>query len=388
MSNPSKVYYDIQIANYASDSTAPPFVLFNEVRESPLITDASLYEMSIVRFQLDTLSIPCFTSEIQLNQPNPNLTVYSMTMSYKGVDSQQTYINWIPQNQNAPVPTGPSLNNSRLPDNTNFYYDIYNYQWFVDLVNTCFVNCFTSLQTNVGIAGLMMPTSNIPFMIFDCTTNSAIISCDVEGFQTNTANPLGTGPGGSSYIQIFFNASLFNLFYSFNAILLGNVGIQNGKNNLIKVLDTTSGLNTLQIPIFPDPTITPYISIQVVQLFSTIGIWTPISSIVFCSNTLPIYKNSLANPLIYYDGVNVNVSSTGANYANIITDMISDGQYSPTLLYQPAVYRMISLNGSQPIKNIDVQVYYKNKLGMMTPFRLLSNCSSSIKIMFSKKNML
>ena len=153
-------------------------------------------------------------------------------------------------------------------------------------------------------------------------------------------------------------------------------------------MDTTSGLNTLQIPIFADPTITPYISIQVLQLFSTVGIWTPISSIVFCSNTLPIYKNSLANPLIYYDGVNVNVSSTGANYANIITDMISDGQYSPTLLYQPTVYRMISLIGSQPIKNIDIQVYYKNKLGIMIPFRLLSNCSSSIKIMFSKKNML
>ena len=36
MSIPSKVYYDIQIANYASTTTAPPNVLFNEVatRES------------------------------------------------------------------------------------------------------------------------------------------------------------------------------------------------------------------------------------------------------------------------------------------------------------------------------------------------------------------
>ena len=74
--NPSKVYYDIQIANYASTTTAPPNVIFNEVREGPLIADASLYEMSIVRFQLDTLSIPCFTAEIQLSQPNPNLCVY------------------------------------------------------------------------------------------------------------------------------------------------------------------------------------------------------------------------------------------------------------------------------------------------------------------------
>ena len=199
---------------------------------------------------------------------------------------------------------------------------------------------------------------------------------------------MGVQPGGSTYIQIFFNASLFNLFYSFNAILLGNVGVQYGKNNLIKVLDSTSGLNTLQIPIFPEPDVIPYTAIQVLQLFSTVGIWTPISSIVFCSNTLPLYKNLLSNPLIYYDNVNVNVSSTGANYANIITDMVADGQYSPTLMYEPSVYRMISLIGNQPIKNIDVQVYYKNKLGILTPFKLNSNCSASIKIMFSKKNML
>ena len=178
------------------------------------------------------------------------------------------------------------------------------------------------------------------------------------------------------------------MFYSFNEIMCGNVNVQNGKNNLIKVLDTTSGLNTLQIPIYAVPGVVPYTAIQVLQLFSTVGIWTPISSIVFCSNTLPIYKNSLSNPLIYYDNVNVNVSSTGANYANIITDMVADGQYSPTLIYEPTVYRMISLIGNQPIKNIDVQVYYKNKLGILTPFKLNSNCSASIKIMFSKKNML
>ena len=388
MSIPSKVYYDIQIANYASTTTAPPNVLFNEVRESPLVSDASLYDMSIVRFQLDTLSIPCFTSEIQLSQPNPNLTVYSITMSYKGVNSAQTYVQWIPQNYNAPIPTGPSLNSSKLPDNTHFYYDMYNYQWFIDLLNTCFITCFNSLKANLDLAGIEMPTDNIPFIIFDSTSNSAIINCDVAGFQTNTNDPMGVQPGGSTYIQIFFNASLFNLFYSFNAILLGNVGVQYGKNNLIKVLDSTSGLNTLQIPIFPEPDVIPYTAIQVLQLFSTVGIWTPISSIVFCSNTLPLYKNLLSNPLIYYDNVNVNVSSTGANYANIITDMVADGQYSPTLIYEPSVYRMISLIGNQPIKNIDVQVYYKNKLGILTPFKLNSNCSASIKIMFSKKNML
>ena len=384
--NPSKVYYDIQIANYASTTTAPPNVIFNEVREGPLIADASLYEMSIVRFQLDTLSIPCFTAEIQLSQPNPNLCVYSITMCYKGVNSDQTYVQWIPQNYNAPVPIGPSLNSSKLPDNTNFYYDIYNYQWFIDLVNTCFQNCFNSLKSNLG--SVLLPTENIPFMVFDTANNSAIINCDVAGFQTNTSDPMGTVAGGSTYIQIFFNASLFNLFYSFNAILCGNIGIQNGKNNLIKVLDTTSGLNTLQIPIFTTPDVVPYDAIQVLQLYSTVGIWTPISSIVFCSNTLPIHKNLLSNPLIYYDSVKVNVSSTGANYANIITDMVADGQYSPTLIYEPTVYRMISLIGNQPIKNIDVQVYYKNKLGVLTPFKLNSNCSASIKIMFSKKNML
>ena len=110
-----------------------------------------------------------------------------------------------------------------------------------------------------------MPTTNIPFITFDSTNNTAIINCDVAGFQTNTNDPMGVQPGGSTYIQIFFNASLFNLFYSFNAIMCGNVGVQNGKNNLIKVLDTTSGLNTLQVPIYavPGSGVVPYTAIQV-----------------------------------------------------------------------------------------------------------------------------
>jgi hypothetical protein len=43
------------------------------------------------------------------------------------------------------------------------------------------------------------------------------------------------------------------------------------------------------------------------------------------------------------------------------------------------------LNGNTPLKNIDIQVYYKLKTGELIPYRLGSGATATLKIMFARK---
>ena len=122
------------------------------------------------------------------------------------------------------------------------------------------------------------------------------------------------------------------------------------------------------------------------QEYSTISNWSPLSSIVFTSNTLPINPTQLSAPIIYNNGLLVSAIENNA-FASIITDLVSDELcYRPNLLYNPpGEYRLIDLRGNQPLNNIDIQVYWKDKYGKLNQFLLYSGGSCTIKLLFRKK---
>ena len=65
---------------------------------------------------------------------------------------------------------------------------------------------------------------------------------------------------------------------------------------------------------------------------------------------------------------------------------VDENIYKPNLLYTPnGEYRYVSLIGSQDIRNIEISLYWKDKLGYLREFFLPAGCSASIKIMFKKK---
>ena len=127
---------------------------------------------------------------------------------------------------------------------------------------------------------------------------------------------------------------------------------------------------------------------QVFQEYSTISNWTPCAGIVFVSNTIPIVPNGLSAPLIFYEGSILNAfSGNNANFAQIITDIETNQNcYKPNLLYAPtAEYRRISMSGTNPLTNIDVSVFWKNKLGELIPLYLPSGGTATLKFLFEKK---
>jgi hypothetical protein len=123
------------------------------------------------------------------------------------------------------------------------------------------------------------------------------------------------------------------------------------------------------------------------QEYSTVSNWTPIVAMVFCSNTLPITPNQVSTPLIFNENQQVQYGGNNSSTANVVTDLVSDnGLYKSYLVYEPsAQYRMITLNGNRPLFNIDLQVFWRDRLGNLNPVRIPSGGSVTMKIAFLKK---
>lgn len=376
---PDKVYYDITISNLQNTATSPPVLYFNETRNSPFVLDPESYYLSIVRFTLDTNTLPIIQPEIQPSpNSNVNLTTYSITMDWDNPVApfqsftQQTFLTFIPQNKQAIVPAPPSQTLSGLQNNDTGYYDIYNYQYWIQLVNNTFIQCYNALNAQVVGAGLALPSPHAPVMSWDTNGNIAILNADKAGYNDATAN----------YIKIYFNPQLFNLFSSFPFIIESNDVVAGGKNARI-IMSGFGGANEVQFP----PVAPTYTALQIVQEYSTIVLWTPITSIVFTSNTLPIVANQVSAPLLFFNGKRFQSGGNNSNIAQIITDFVAnDGNYKPNIVYIPsAQYRLVNLVGNSPLYNIDVEVFYKNRVGEFIPIRLGSGGTATIKILFTRK---
>ena len=134
-SSPDKLYFDIQIQNLNSIDAAPTFLNFIETRNTPLLINPEDFYMSVVRFSIDTPTLPIFTPGIQFNSANLNLTIYSVTLQWVNpvapfqTFTQQTFLTFAPQDLAAPIPVPPSQTLNKLQDNSTGYYYIYNYQY-------------------------------------------------------------------------------------------------------------------------------------------------------------------------------------------------------------------------------------------------------------------
>jgi hypothetical protein len=372
--NPDKVYYDIQIANVLSTTTQPPIVSFREQRQNAFVNNSGDYYLSIIRFQVDTNTLPLFIPEITPNQANSNLTVYSVTLSYLGVDFQVSVI-WSPQNAFAEEPSAPNQTYNKLQDNSTGYYYCFNYTYIIQLIQASLDQAHSLLVT----AFPAVVASHAPVIIWNTDNNCAGVYAE-SAFYDNF--PVGTVVNP---ITIYFNAPLANLLASFVGINYGTQGVTNGKNFGLAIANF-NGSQTIYLPTSA-PVASQYVATTVFQEYSTVASWTPISSIVFTSATLPIVPNQLSAPLIFANGGIIYAGDgNNANFAQVISDFVADnGVYKPSLLYTPTQLRLIDLFGNQPISQIDISVFWKSKLGEFFPLQLNSGGSCSIKVLFTKK---
>ena len=381
-SKAANIYYDISVTNLQNSNTRPQPFQYQDTRTIPFLMRPDEYEMSIIRFSCGTSSLPVFIPQIQPNQGDRDLTIYSVTLRNQGFEVQ-TFINWNPQEVGVPLPPTPLQTANQRQFNQEGYYNCYSYTWFIERIYAALVTSFDALTLLVVGAGLVMPSIYPPLISWDPTTNSATLYGDTEGYDVNPA--ILADP-----IEVYMNSALFSLFNSFPAIYRGDTAAA-GKNFQIPFVDI-GGTNCTQIipPGQPVPPAgyqyTNYRAIVWSQEQGTTASWSPILAVVFTSNTLPIESNQVSTPVVFSDNQNVILGGNNSAFEQIVTDILSeDGNYRPSLVYNPsAEYRMISLRGNRPLYSIDLNIFYRLNTGELVPLRLRSSESCTVKILFRK----
>ena len=150
---PDNLYFDILITNSSSTNTKPQSFTYNESRSLPFIKCPELYDLSIVRFSIDTGLAPVFIPSIEPNQTNRNLTTYSVTLEYGGVAVEEPII-WIPQDSSAEIPVPPSQTYNKHANLDTGYYNCYSYTYFCYLVYVALQPAHTNLKAELASQGI------------------------------------------------------------------------------------------------------------------------------------------------------------------------------------------------------------------------------------------
>jgi hypothetical protein len=367
---PREIYYDINLNNFESSGNKKQELRFSETRVRPIIHEAGKYSLSIVRFQLDTISLPTYICDIV---PSPNTDVNKMietvTLTYKHLTVGPLNISWIPENEHTIQPA----NVPGIQDAPSEYYYGYSFRHFCDLVNNTF-NILTdqlivAIDTDSSL--LDMPSLLPPMLIWNEENQIAELLMQNEYY--NDYNVLD--------VQVYYNRALYNKFSSFPAYK--NLNNVDNKHYHIYAKDD---LRTKLVYIYINDTISPITYIKTKQEYSTISNWSAVSAIVFTTNTLPIFGTQIAEPLVYNDGHNGH-SEIPQKFAQIVSDMATnDLCYKPNLIYSPfAENRYIDMYGDNDLSTVDITVYWKDKKGNLNLFYLESGSSATIKILFKLK---
>jgi hypothetical protein len=364
------IYVDMQAINDDRTGTdITPRLYINEARSNPILMNASEYYLSIIRFNLQTGSLPVMLPQVDLTQSDPTKLIYEVCLSFDGIDASQNLI-WIPQDFNASPPAVP-LN---YADINSPYYNCFSYQHFIfACLDKAFQNAFTKLQTLATAAGKTLPSSYAPFMEWNPDAGKAIIDADVLGYDQSLAKP----------IEIYFNTPLYSLFSSFDALYFGT-NVSNGKNYKLTMYNMMGGniynLNGVNY-------------LQAYQEWPTFqNASNPISSIVFVSTQIPVLSTNTAKPVVYNELANVFSSQQNAGFSNMITDFeiaVDPGSlYKNAIAYNPtAQYRYFDLISNNPIQNIDITVFWKDNYGKLNPFTLAAQNTFNMKLLFKRKSL-
>lgn len=391
------VYLNLNVVNNTSSQTgADPRFNYRETRDSPIIEDSSKYELSIVRSTINGagVDLPIFVPQIGIGVTTINKSIYSFTfdcgVTYgvtgnTTLTSDQTFMDWSPENINATTPKTPLVKQDLETD----YYFAYTYNHVTDLLNTTIDTAFSSLNTKFGTwgEGSEELVTKAPRIQYDATTEKFSIYADKNGFGEDNAR-VSAGTTGDENITMYMNSNMYNLFSSFQTTDSGS-DASVGKNHKIIVKQKPVD-NTQEYNISYGVTASGWEVLQ--DYVSTSHFWTPVDAIVFATTLLPI-KSENIGPSFNLGTNNLSTNTDNAFYP-IITDVSlplgnADG-YRHFIEYAPsAEYRMITLSPSkQTINSIDIQLYWRNRLdNQLYPLQMPNMSSVNCKLLFRRRGV-
>jgi hypothetical protein len=360
--SPDVVYLDVVVSNINSGSSSnysKVFAEYNEARTIPYLYNPNEYYGAIVQFTLDNTDTPLLEVQIEPDQSDANLTIYTVGLSY-GASNITVPITYVPQNATAVEPLPPSAFPNGIQDLSTGYYSIFSYNYFCQLVNTAFATALTQL---IALAPAIPITTNPPFIKFDPTTDLFSIEIDPIFNQTTAVTP----------INILMNNALYYLFYSFP---VSRVAI--GANTYFELIATNNTITTTLT--------TPSATILLQERNST-NLWDNISSICITSQTIPIVRSQTLAPGLYYEGGIIRSANNSLTQPILLEFSVLNAEYNRSITYNPtAQYKTFCLNSDPPLYNFDIKFWYRSTLGILRPIALNSGATMTLKLGFFKRS--
>lgn len=410
--DPDIVYYNVDIISgpdTSKDLANINVLQFNETRSTPIINNISKYYFSIVRFSMGgpNKALPLAVLPIKTGQNNINLTTLKIRINaeikYNGgantasLASTKNVI-FVSEsldaftNGNIPLPSEPILN----VDRQGTYYWLYSYDHFSKLINTTIQSCFDDIDTQLNLIVAQSVATQPAKIVYNENNRLFDFYFDARGWSDLSSCNDSIGTSSSEIFTMSFNSDLYYLLSNFN---YKNVGTSIGATTLPYqfIIENKNYKNyynpsTVATNLNPPPSTSGY-WIMSQNYESTSSLWNPCSSIVFTSGTLPLVNELTGAPTVFSD--NLGTQTTNA-FQPVITDIalgMDNGasSYREFISYVPsAEYRLSSfMNNEQPLKQIDIQIFWKSRLDLkLYPIALPAFSSSSIKIMFKKKHLI
>jgi hypothetical protein len=398
-------YYNITIRNDNANTQESQPIIFNESRNVPILINPSEHFMSVMRFTLETTSLPVFTpvpligSTYSIVAPLGFDTIYRVTYIPNGGSPVSSNVKWVSQDSGV-APVSVAITQKQY---TNPYFYCYSYLSFISLVNE-------AIQRVTGL------TSTAPAVYYDATTQLFSVSAPVDLFRTRLDGGL-LGTAG----RLFFNTALFNLMASLKSVYVANT-LGNGIDYQIPFFTGTDipGATQPYITNVYNNSLTSSNWVSNVAEYPTVSLWTPVKTIIFKTSLLTnvpelqgkpevkglIVDNSLGiNPAVNIPpadygvkaGANIPFFGTPTTYAisdadvlNILiehsVELYNGTENKPYIYYEPVgEFRLTDLYGIQPVNQMDISVFWKDAYGNLNPVYLPIGSSASIKILFRKK---
>jgi len=329
------IYYNALFSN-TTNTIKPAY--FEEVRTSPIIKDPSQYHCSVIRFTIPTFNIPLFTFP-QNNDGTPNNNYYTFTIRFNNVDyiGHVSYISWAP----------------------NLGTNIYNYQNFIDMLNNTLYNLFLTIQN----ADVTFTAPTPLYFTLNSEANIIYLNCDL--FYINTT--------------VYFNYPLFKFFEPMPHIFYSTNNINGFDASFIikKTGDNSTPINP-PIGIYVNPPNGIYMQSE----WPVLQDWQNLKSILITSNSIRTRGEYIQN------FNTINSDST----LNILTDFepskTNPGSSKSWMQYFADIYRYIDINTNEPLRYIDLQVFYSDVFGIIKPLYINPGDYFSVKLMFSKKSQI
>ena len=256
---------------------------------------------------------------------------FSVSLTY-GVSQYTEYLQWVP--------------NSNLNLENRYIYIV---QDLLDLINNAYALAFSNLSSAFPITA-----TKPPFMSFSSESN--LITLNVP--QAFLVDGIDVYANEKLYLKM---NTFQDYYYEFPS-----EGQLNYRFVIQDLFDNHVNYDGVDY----------YKSIQ---QFATIGTLSDLQSMIFTTTQIPVNRE--------LDGAQRNVSS---NFLTDFEPLQSNKWYGGGLIqfFPQGPLRFIDLLSKSELKDVDIQIKWKSKKGVIYPYLLQGDQSATIKILFRKKTNL